>query len=109
MKFSQQNLIFFQWKVKNKLSFSGDRISINVDLLLLHEVGRQLNLLSSVSNCINDERDQLYIDNSVKALLTQQVFQIAASYEDCSDCNDQREDIIFKMCVGRKPSASHVL
>lgn len=30
------------------------------------------------------------IDHSVKELLTQRVFQIAAGYEDCNDCNDLR-------------------
>ena len=85
------------------LSFSGDRISSDGGLLLLRELDSQLNLLSSASNCINDERDQRYIDHSVKELLTQRVFQIAAGYEDCNDCNDLREDMIFKLCAGRLP------
>jgi hypothetical protein len=85
------------------LSFSGDRISSDGGLLLLRELESQLNLLSSASNCINDERDQRYIDHSVKELLTQRVFQIAAGYEDCNDCNDLREDMIFKLCAGRLP------
>jgi hypothetical protein len=85
------------------LSFSGDRISSDGGLLLLRELDYQLNLLSSASNCIRDERDQRYIDHSVKELLTQRVFQIAAGYEDCNDCNDLREDMIFKLCAGRLP------
>jgi hypothetical protein len=85
------------------LSFSGDRISSDGGLLLLRELDSQLNLLSSASNCIHDERDQRYIDHSVKELLTQRVFQIAAGYEDCNDCNDLREDMIFKLCAGRLP------
>ena len=85
------------------LSFSGDRISSDGGLFLLRELDSQLNLLSSASNCINDERDQRYIDHSVKELLTQRVFQIAAGYEDCNDCNDLREDMIFKLCAGRLP------
>jgi hypothetical protein len=85
------------------LSFSGERISSDGGLLLLRELDSQLNLLSSASNCIYDERDQRYIDHSVKELLTQRVFQIAAGYEDCNDCNDLREDMIFKLCAGRLP------
>ena len=85
------------------LSFSGDRISSDGGLLLLRELDNQLNLLSSASKCINDERDQRYIDHSVKELLTQRVFQIAAGYEDCNDCDDLREDMIFKLCAGRLP------
>ena len=63
-----------------ELSFSGDRISSDGGLLLLRELDSQLNLLSSASECIRDERDQRYIDHSVKELLTQRVFQIAAGY-----------------------------
>ena len=77
-----------------ELSFSGDRISSDGGLLLLRELDSQLNLLSSASKCIQDERDQRYVDHSVKELLTQRVFQIAAGYEDCNDCNDLREDMI---------------
>jgi hypothetical protein len=91
------------------LSFSGDRISSDGGLLLLRELDSQLNLLSSASNCIRDERDQRYIDHSVKELLTQRVFQIAAGYEDCNDCNDLREDMIFKLCAGRLPQSDNDL
>jgi len=103
-------LNLFPIKGKNiELSFSGDRISSDGGLLLLRELDSQLNLLSSASNCIHDERDQRYIDHSVKELLRQRVFQIAAGYEDCNDCNDLREDMIFKMCVGRLPQSENDL
>jgi len=36
-------------------------------------------------------------------MLTQRVFQIAAGYEDCNDCDDLRDDMIFKTCAGRLP------
>jgi len=88
-----------------ELNFSGDRISSDGGLLLIREIDKQLNLLSSASNCILDGRDQRYIDYSIKELLTQRVFQIAAGYEDCNDCNDLREDMILKMCAGRLPQS----
>jgi len=92
-----------------ELSFKGDRISSDGGLLLLRELDSQLTLLSSASNCIHDERDQRYIDHSVKELLTQRVFQIAAGYEDCNDCNDLLEDMILKMCAGRLPQSENDL
>jgi hypothetical protein len=107
---STQELNLFPIEGKNiELSFNGDRISSDGGLLLLRELDSQLNLLSSASNCIHDERDQRYIDHSVKELLTQRVFQIAAGYEDCNDCNDLREDMIFKMCAGRLPQSENDL
>jgi len=92
-----------------ELSYSGDRISSDGGLLLLRELDSQLNLLLSASNCIQDARDHRYIDHSIKELLTQRVFQIAAGYEDCNDCDDLREDMIFKMCAGRLPQSDNDL
>lgn len=92
-----------------ELSFTGDRISSDGGLLLLREVNRQLGLTGKVSNCITDERDGRYIDHTIEELITQRVFQIAAGYEDCNDCNDMREDMILKTCVGRLPQTGNDL
>ena len=76
-----QELNLFPIKDKDiELSFSGDRISSDGGLLLLRELDSQLNLLSSASNCIHDERDQRYIDYTVKELLSQRVFQIITGF-----------------------------
>ena len=92
--------------VSNKqieLSFSGDDISSDGGLLLLGEVENQTGLINRISNCITDNRDQRYVDHTIREMLTQRVFQIAAGYEDCNDCDDLRDDMIFKTCAGRLP------
>jgi len=88
-----------------ELSFTGDKISSDGGLLLLREVENQLGLIDRISNCITDNRDQRYTDHSIKEMLLQRVFQIAAGYEDCNDCNDLRNDMVFKMCAGRLPQS----
>jgi len=104
------DLTLFPIKDRNiELSFTGDRMSSDGGLLLLRELDNQLNLLSSASNCILDGRDPRYIDYSVKELLIQRVFQIAAGYEDCNDCNDLREDMVLKLCAGRLPQSDNDL
>lgn len=92
-----------------ELAFNGERISSDGGLLLLREIDKELNLLSLASNCILDGRDERYVDYSVKELLIQLVFQIAAGYEDCNDCNDLREDMILKICAGRFPQSDNDL
>ena len=92
-----------------ELSFTGDHISSDGGLLLLRVVENQLGLIDSISNCITDNRDQRYIDHTVKEILIQRVFQIAAGYEDCNDCDDLRDDMIFKTCAGRLPQSGHEL
>ena len=105
-----QNLTLFPVADKKvELSFTGDRISSDGGLLLLREVENQLGLINSISNCISDDRDQRYIDHTLKEMLTQRIFQIAAGYEDCNDSNDMREDMVLKTCVGRLPQSGKEL
>lgn len=86
--------------VSNKqieLSFTGDQISSDGGLLLLREVEGRMGLIDRISSCITDNRDQRYTDHTIKEMLIQRVFQIAAGYEDCNDCDALRDDMIFKM------------
>jgi len=94
---------------KVELSFTGDEISSDGGLLLLRELENQIGLIDKVSNCIIDNRDQRYIDHSIKEMIIQRVFQIAAGYEDCNDCDDLRGDMIFKTCAGRMPQSGNEL
>lgn len=106
----EQVLKLFPVEHKNiELSFTGDQISSDGGLLLLGEVNRQLGLTSKISGCISDKRDSRYIDHTIEELITQRVFQIAAGYEDCNDCNDMRNDMILKTCVGRLPQTGNDL
>lgn len=73
--------------------------------MLLREVENRLHLIDRISNCIIDRRDPRYIDHTMKELLTQQIFQIAAGYEDCDDCDDLRGDTVFKMSCNRLPQS----
>ncbi|MDT8442576.1 MAG: IS1380 family transposase [Desulfuromonadales bacterium] len=92
-----------------ELSFTGEQISSDGGLLLLREVEHQLGLIDRISACITDDRDQRYIDHTIKEMLIQRVFQIAAGYEDCNDCNDLRDDMVFKICAGRLPQSGQEL
>lgn len=107
---SQQNLDLFPISGKHiELSFTGEQISSDGGLLLVREVENQLGLIDRISNCITDNRDQRYTDHTIKEMLTQRVFQIAAGYEDCNDCDNLRDDMIFKTCAGRLPQSGHEL
>src|SRR6056297_3537416 len=104
------NLELFQVAGKQvELSFTGDQVSSDGGLLLLRELENQLGLINRISNCITDDRDQRYIDHTLKEMIIQRVFQIAAGYEDCNDCNDLRSDMIFKMCAGQLPQSGQEL
>jgi len=88
---------------KVELSYSGKDISSDGGLLLLKEVENQIGLISGISNCINDGRDQRYIDHDLEQILSQRIYQIAAGYEDANDCDELRTDSILKLCSGKLP------
>ncbi len=90
---------------KIEATFTGERISSDGGLLLLREVEKQIDIIKNASSCIDDWRDQRYIDHTIEEMLTQRVFQIAAGYEDCNDSNDLREDFVLKTCAGRLPQS----
>ncbi len=78
--------------------YSGNDISSDGGLLLLRELEKQTGIISDMRKCITDDRDQRYIDHSLKQLLSQRIYQIAAGYEDANDCDELRGDSIFKIC-----------
>lgn len=103
-----KNSIHDLFPISNKkveLSYSGEKISSDGGLLLLREVEGQIGLLDEISSCMTDTRDPRYIDHTLKEMMTQRVFQIAAGYEDCNDCNELRSDMIYKVCADRLPQS----
>ncbi len=86
-----------------ELSYSGETISSDGGLLIVKEVDNQIGIIESFKDCIIDNRDQRYIDHTVKDILSQRIFQIAAGYEDGNDCNTLKDDAILKLCADKLP------
>jgi len=98
--------------IKNReveLSYSGKDISSDGGVLLLKEVENQNKLIEGITDCISDRRNQCYVQHSIYQLLSQRIYQIAAGYEDANDCNDLRNDSIFKICSGQLPVSDNDL
>ena len=92
-----------------ELSYTGERISSDGGLLLLKEVENQIHILRDLSACIDDARDQRYIDHTIESLVKQRAYQIAAGYEDANDCNALRNDVVLKLCSDKLPETGHDL
>ncbi len=86
-----------------ELTYSGEKISSDGGLLILKEIDNQTGIIDGFKNCIQDNRDQRYIDHTVKDILSQRIFQIAAGYEDANDCNALKDDAIMKLCSDKLP------
>ncbi len=88
---------------KVEANYTGRDISTDGGALLLREMDLRLGLTSQLCACINDERDQRYIDHQLPEMLRQRVFQIACGYEDGNDSDQLRSDSVFKLCAGKLP------
>lgn len=111
-KSSTQASLFSLLKVNQKsvqLDFNGADYSSDGGVLLLREVENQLGLLHEIGATIKDDRDVRYVKHSVLDMLMQRVGQIACGYEDADDCDDLRNDPIFKIFAGRSPQTDHAL
>ena len=71
-------------------AFDGGNVSSDAGLLLLKQAESNLGVVKAITACIDDKRDQRYIDHSYESLSAQRVFQIAAGYEDANDCTALR-------------------
>lgn len=91
------------------VNFEGGALSSDAGILLLREVEQQIGLIDELANVLKDQRDQRYVQHSIKDLIIQRVGQIAAGYEDANDCNALRCDPIFKLFAGRKPESDNDL
>ena len=87
---------------KVEVKFTMEKTSTDGGLLLLREVEKQVGLISSLANCIKDERHQSYVEHSIKSMLSQRVMQISAGYEDANDCNVLKDDEILKLCANQE-------
>jgi len=92
-----------------ELKYSGEKISSDGGLLLLKGVDNQIDIIKSLCSCIDDSRDQRYIDHTLESIVSQRVYQIAAGYEDANDCNFLRNDAILKICAGQLPETDNDL
>lgn len=72
--------------------FSGGTLSSDGGVLLLRQVDRSLGLTQALAQCFGDERQQVFVDHSVRQLLTQRLYGLALGYEDVNDHAQLRRD-----------------
>ena len=57
--------------------FSGGTLSSDGGVLLLRQVDINLGLTQSLAQCFADQRQQVFVDHSVRQLLTQRIYGLA--------------------------------
>jgi hypothetical protein len=89
--------------------FEGGVVTSDAGALVLREVERTTGIIRRLAQCIPDNRDQRYIDHSVRELVTQRVMQIACGYEDADDSDTLRMDPAIKMVCERAAISGEAL
>ena len=84
--------------------FSGGTLSSDGGVLLLRQVDLQLGLSRRLAECFGDERQQVFVEHSVRQLLTQRIYGLALGYEDVNDHAQLRRDpLLATACDKRDP------
>ena len=91
------------------LDFEGGNFTSDAGILLLREVEQQHGIIKALAEVIEDPRDVRYVKHSIMDLMMQRISQIASGYEDANDCNELRDDPIFKMLADRLPESDPAL
>jgi hypothetical protein len=80
--------------------FDGGKITSHAGGLLLREVDRRIGLLSRLSECFLDGREQNRVRHSVREMVSQRVYGLALGYEDLNDHDQLREDPLLMLLAG---------
>jgi hypothetical protein len=82
--------------------FDGGVVSSDGGSLLLRETERKISLLSRLSSCFRDHRDQRRIEHSVETMLGQRIYALALGYEDLNDHDELRSDPLLAVLAGQQ-------
>ncbi|HEY9072997.1 MAG TPA: IS1380 family transposase, partial [Desulfobaccales bacterium] len=84
--------------------FSGGTLSSDGGVLLLRQADAALGLTQRLAECFVDGRQQVYVDHSVRQLVSQRIYGMALGYEDLNDHEWLRLDpLLAAACEKRDP------
>lgn len=94
------------WSRSVVARFDGGKITSHAGGVLLREVDRRLRLLTRLSECFLDGREQSRVRHSVQAMVSQRVYGLALGYEDLNDHEQLREDPLLMLLAGSADAES---
>jgi hypothetical protein len=93
---------YYRNKQEIKFDFSGEAISSDGGVILLHRIELRQGIIKTLVRSINDKRDMRYIEHELVKVLTQRIYSQALGYEDCNDTEELKKDPIIEEAVGGK-------
>jgi len=84
-----------------QIDFRGTKISSDAGILMLGEIDQRFNITAPLGNSLDDPRRASYLRHTYVDMIRQQVYQMAAGYEDCNDANYLRIDPTLRLTLGK--------
>ncbi len=81
--------------------FSGGTLSTDGGVLFLRQVDLTLGLTRRLADCFADQRNQTFVEHSVRELLAQRIYSEALGYEDLNDHEQLRADPLLATACGK--------
>lgn len=95
-----KNIKFSPYKSRKvEVNFKGGDVTSDGGILLLREIDQKLGFTETLAKNIPDDRDQRYIEHSVKSMLAQRIYGLALGYEDLNDHDTLRKDLGFQTAI----------
>lgn len=91
------------------VDFHGGRLVADAGLLAVRALEKPLGIIAALAERLPDPRSPQYIEHSLEAILTQEVYQILAGYPDYNDAQDLRHDPLFQILADVSPESDNPL
>lgn len=88
------------------VTFDTDFMSSDGGSMLLSQLDQGIGLTRTLTEALQDRRDQNRVRFTLEELLRQRTYSIALGYEDGIDANSMARDPMLKLAVGRDPKAA---
>jgi len=82
-------------------AFDGGDIVSDGGVMLVREVDRRLGLTKAAAGAFSDHRRAASVQHSVHDMVAQRVYAMCCGWEDVSDHNELRGDVVLQTAVGR--------
>jgi Transposase DDE domain group 1 len=89
--------------------FDGGTLTSDAGALLLRETDRRLNLLNRLASCFQDDRNPVLITHQVQEMVAQRVYGLALGYEDLTDHEQLRHDVLLRVLAGKRKAEEEPL
>ena len=71
-------------------------------LVLLQQLEQRFRIIDRLGSCFIDNRNQSWVNHSLKTLLTQRIFGLCQGYEDLNDHDEWRKDPLLSVICGNE-------